>query len=136
MNKLVERRKKWNFTPFPYELVVILSSDVKASFDKRFTLKRSNHCSALTMCRGDRSTMFLSLTPPINTVAHEVTHVVKNLQEYIGAEHEEEFVAYYTGWLVSEIAKFALEKPLDKKKKVRYTKKVEATQTHAVVSST
>ena len=121
--KLVERRKKWNFTPFPYDLTVVISNDITASRNKYFPhhpYAHDKYTSALTNAAEDlpNAIIFLDNSSNIKYIAHEVSHVVWYFMKFIGAKPENEFQAYYIGWLTYEVAKFAL----DKKKKVRYTK--------------
>lgn len=136
--KLTERRKRWKFLPFPFELRVIITNDVHESFSKHFPKlpKRSPSCAAAAVSSAETTTIVLENGAPLSHIVHEVTHAVASFQEYIGEQQKEEFVAYYTGWCSEAIIRFVLDKPLDKKKKLRYTKKVKATQTHAIVSST
>lgn len=41
--------------------------------------------------------------PSIKTIAHEVFHTVWNIMKHIGAEFENEVMAYHMGYLVQEI---------------------------------
>lgn len=49
--------------------------------------------------------MFLPFTSDAGDVAHECWHVVKRMLEYVGAELENEVVAYHLGFLVRQAHK-------------------------------
>ena len=115
LSKLIERKYRFNFKPFPYRLQLVFTNDMKASIHKRCPkYEYDDNIGAITLHKDDRSVVIFPEETNINHIAHEVTHVVQNFVKHIEAKNCNELEAYYMGWLVYEVAKrAALDKPAD-----------------------
>lgn len=91
-------------SPFNYTLEVVVSKSVQESAHKRSIPITRNfaaaHCGAADQ---PFSYMFLPLDVPMSVMAHEVFHCVWHIMEIIGADHENEVMAYTLSFLIDEI---------------------------------
>lgn len=51
------------------------------------------------------SIIYLNKNSKTDVVAHESWHCIRTIADWIGAEYENEFIAYHLGYLVYEITK-------------------------------
>ncbi len=111
--KFVEKIIKFDISPFNYDLVVVVSDSVTKSRANRNELlgfyEPDEHHAAMHCWVGHMSYIFLPYAADIGSVAHEVFHFVWRLMQWIGAEHNNEVMAYHQGHYTREIAKFAYE---------------------------
>lgn len=104
----------------PYEVTVILTDDVNNSRSGRSHFlgpwRELPNTGAVHsgMENEGRSFIFLPHEFRIDYIVHESYHCIVRILEYVGASHEEEIVAYFLGYLVSEIAIFT-EKTLQRR---------------------
>jgi hypothetical protein len=113
--KIKDKIKTISLRPFPYEVKVVVTKNIRA-YEKRIRDKNNDttpltadkNTGGLTMTAHNLRALHLILPPgaSINAITHETTHVVRKLSQFVGAKFESEIVAYYTGWLVEEVAKF------------------------------
>jgi hypothetical protein len=106
---LIEFTKRVSLKPFPYKVVIIVTSDVNRSVLNRPALvgEHEPHPKIIAMrCEDIRgkgiSYLFLPFKLVLSDVAHESYHAVRSMLRYIGAEsEEEEVVAYHLDHLVN-----------------------------------
>ena len=55
------------------------------------------------------SFIFIKYHACIGMITHEIFHFVWQLMSYIGANHENEVMAYYVGYYTKEVARFCYE---------------------------
>lgn len=113
--KVKDKVKTISLRPFPYEVKIVVTSNIPA-YEKSVRAKNNDHSpniadkntGGLTMTAHNLRSLYLIVPPgaSINAITHETTHVVRKLLQFVGAKFESEIVAYYTGWLVEEVAKF------------------------------
>lgn len=95
----------------PYEIYVILTDDVNNSRSGRSHFLGAWEPSEDTigvhsgMKDCARSYIFLGYAPDISSVVHEAYHAVWRMMEYIGAQHENEIIAYSLGHITRGIVK-------------------------------
>ena len=63
------------------------------------------------------SYIFLPFKADVGYVAHEVSHCLWRLMNFIGAEHENEIMAYHQGYLVRKIWEFIGQTGVPKRRK-------------------
>jgi hypothetical protein len=111
--KFVEKIKSFDLKHFNYDLKVIVSSDPEGSRILRVKelgpYERDPGVAALTYTSPGKSILFLPFGSCIGWIAHEVYHVMWHVMKYIGADHENEVMAYHIGNLTKDIAKFCYE---------------------------
>lgn len=113
-----ERKTSFDFTPFPYELEVVVTDDLEASRDKWAKdivigkLRPLGATKALTMTHPewDFACIFLRTNAMLEEIAHEVTHAIQHFARYIEMQPNDEFMAYYIGHYTHRIAAFVLAK--------------------------
>ena len=110
MTRFKDYEKVIKFPVFAdYRVHVIVTDDLQKSRDARFDNAQSTEgldaccCSVLN---GHASCIFLQKEASSGTIAHEAWHAVYKMFRQIGAELEEEMVAYHLGYLVDEIMAF------------------------------
>lgn len=113
--KVKDKIKTISLRPFPYEVKIVVTKNIPA-YEKSVRAKNNDstpsiadkNTGGLTMTAHNLRALHLILPPgaSINAITHETTHVVRKLLQFVGAKFESEIVAYYTGWLVEEVAKF------------------------------
>lgn len=115
-DNLEEKTKLIDLKPFPYDLRLIVTTDIVAS-EKKLREKYNDYCTkpvasirtgAMAIHSRDLSIMHI-LMPyrcDVGYIAHEVWHIVRSLLLYSGATLDNEVVAYYIGWLVREATVF------------------------------
>jgi hypothetical protein len=110
--KLREKKYKFVFKPFPYEMHLIFTNNLVRSIHKYYKGSEGDHTTgAITIHTTGGSLVIFKENTNINYIAHEVSHVVEEFMKFCGIK-DGETRAYYTGWLVYEIAKRAsLDKP-------------------------
>jgi hypothetical protein len=115
-DNLQEKTKLIELKPFPYDLKLIVTTDVAAS-EKKLRLKYNDICSkpvatertgamALHSRKLDVMHIIMPYRCDVGYIAHEVWHIVRALLLYSGATLDNEVVAYYIGWLVREATVF------------------------------
>lgn len=74
--------------------------------------KEDKRGEAFTINRSESHMSFIFLKPNVSngTIAHESWHAIQNLFECVGAELENEMVAYHLGFLVDQICKLMRRK--------------------------
>ena len=90
---------------FHYEVRVILTDNMQQSVwnrDLDFDVSRwaAGH---LSYEDESHSFVFLPLQPTMEEISHEVLHALWKIMRWIGAEFEEEVMAYHQGYLSGEI---------------------------------
>lgn len=132
---LEEKTKTIELTPFPYDLVLVVTTDIQAS-EQKVRQKHGDLCSKLV---SNERTGALSLYSPnsrfmhilmpfkcdIGYIAHEVWHIVRALLLQSGATLDNEVVAYYIGWLVREVTRFNFNKTKEREKLLAPVTKVD-----------
>lgn len=108
MNELKERIKRLDIDPFNYRVYIVITSSVQLSAAKRgvpvgdvvgaFHMTPDN--GALT------SQIVLPLDADPAVVAHEAFHCVWHIMQAIGAQMENEVMAYTLTYLITEILRF------------------------------
>jgi hypothetical protein len=94
-----------------YAVHIEKTSDIMKSMEKYPATKHvepGEHTEAITVHVADDpcSYIFLPHNAAVGTIAHEAWHVVRRMLEYVGADLENENVAYHLGFLVNRIFKF------------------------------
>ena len=113
MTKFKEITKKVRFEIFPIDLIIVVSNDVKQSRSNRNKLLGvipHDHYSAFHYQCGTTSYIFLKYDATPGIIAHEAFHCVWSIFEVIGAEHNNEVMAYTLWFIVNDIHKFIKEK--------------------------
>jgi hypothetical protein len=125
-----ERRFKIPLPTYEYMVTVVISDDPNASAsklhkkligsDKEFDIK-----GAIQMRIGNQAYVILPPKRSLSYIVHESFHVVWGLLDHIGAEPEEEIIAYTLDYLASMIwglypgEKFPeFDKPRKKKRRI------------------
>lgn len=111
-----EKLHKLDIAPFNYEVNIVLTENIADSRIKRnrtlgsvskddLTGTVALHCAV-----HDKpiSYIFLPFESDIGYVAHECFHCVWRIMKFIGAEHENEVMAYTLGYLVRQATRFIL----------------------------
>lgn len=128
----MEFRRRFYFEAFGYNVHVILTDDLQATAARIGKQARisgepiSSRTRGFTMQDQGAPIALIVLSTERNNpvVAHESFHAVWHLMQHIGAQHEEEVMAYCLDTIVNwiDLTYAALEKQfdkrLDKKKKV------------------
>jgi len=99
------------FDIFPYKLTVIVSNDILKSRSKYDTIlgrKYSNEfAGAIHDTNHDgNSYVFLKSDATPGTIAHESFHVIWELLDFIGANDNNELIAYLMTYIVNNIHVF------------------------------
>ena len=144
----MEFTRKFNFKPFGYNVHITLTDDLHKAAN-RLSKKYDCHnpttayTAGFSVRVGREPTSILTL--PVEqcgpVIAHESFHIVWHLMDWIGAEHEEEVMAYcldtVVGWVehVYEALEKSLEKDLDKGEKVEYNKEDDRNSGREVVTN-
>ena len=126
MENLKEYTKHLIVKVLNHEVYIVVTGDVKESRIRRTRLLGDvdlhPHVRALFSSNGcGVSFIFLPLDCENYVRCHEAYHCVNEIMRFIGANHENEVVAYTLSYLIDEIDKF-LEK-IEKKSKKALTKK-------------
>jgi hypothetical protein len=106
-SKLKERTKTIIINPFDFAVKVIVSNDVHASAHKRgIQTSEPWHAMHAGVVNRLMSLIFLPLKAGPDVVAHEVFHCAWHIMKSVGAEFENEVMAYTMSYLVAEILAF------------------------------
>lgn len=123
---LVDRSKYITFDVFAYRLLVVLTNSIAGSvnkhrnkFPKDCNISTTN-AAAIHVYHPDipLSMIVLPFDPDIDLLTHESFHCVWRVMSWIGAEHENEVMAYLAGYIASEIAKFSVQTGVPKTPKI------------------
>jgi hypothetical protein len=132
MTKLTEVTKRFQFKEFEYTVNIVLTEDIQASENKiadRWgfaSQKLSDGCMGLHIGIGGKgvSYVLLKFRTDFQSVVHESFHVVWRLFRHIGADFEEEVMAYCLDHVVGEIESLyfstkvqEMQKKLDRREK-------------------
>lgn len=107
--KLKERSTELIVEPFGYTVTVIVSDDIHESARRRIPDMEPNaNWGAMTATVNSElhSLIFLPDNVASGTIAHESFHVLWHLMRHIGAEFENEVMAYTLGYIVEEVTLF------------------------------
>lgn len=94
---------------FHYDVIVVIADDFEEAAKKlklaimpveTFTQNEALH---FAVTNEPKSFLFFHPKADHGTIAHEVWHAVRRLHEYIGAEFENEVVAYLLGYYVRHV---------------------------------
>jgi hypothetical protein len=94
-----------------YPITIIKTTSIKKSVNKRSkilgeTIDDDSLYNGLTIEPEDNSVfIFITHKATLNTIVHESYHAIKSMMRYIGADEDEEVVAYHLGYLVQKITK-------------------------------
>lgn len=112
-----DKRFRVNFPALAhYEVRVDFTSNLKRALGRHKETKnvdlsgpddRYTDALAIHVSGEGRSFVFFKHGVTVGTIAHEAWHVVRHVLTYIGAELENEVVAYHLGYLVNEIVRHA-----------------------------
>lgn len=112
-DQMTERVKKIPINPFGYNLNLIVTSDVKASFEKRrkrlgTTAQLSPTVIAFTFTKESSCDIYVFYPEQagVGTVVHELLHVVAFVMRRVGADFEEENWAYQLDHLSQVVSEF------------------------------
>lgn len=108
-----QKTKIINLEPFNYEVIIVLTDDVQESAgqiahahghddDEWETDAMHVHPHGRAL-----SYLFLPFDATASMIAHEAFHCVWRVMKFIGAEFENEVMAYTLGFLVGEVCEFA-----------------------------
>lgn len=107
MKKLKECKRKFKIDAVPYEFTVIVSNDVTTSrnkLDKIFGHTSTQHFAAMHSSSGQGfSYIILPEKFELKYIVHEAFHCVWEICEFIGANHNNEFMAYLLSYIVDKI---------------------------------
>jgi hypothetical protein len=107
--KFAEKTKRIYLAPFDYTVNIVVSNDVKKSAKSR-TSKNEDvpDFAAIHIYSDERpsSCIILPEHPDVSYVSHETFHCVWRIMKYIGAEFNNEIMAYLNGYLVQQICRF------------------------------
>ena len=105
-----EIKKKINVNVFPYEVYVVLTTDVNEARKRRNKIFGETSLDHAIAMHSSLHTGFSYLFLPYNctpwVLCHEVFHTVWEIMHFIGAELENEVMAYLMSFLMKEINKF------------------------------
>jgi hypothetical protein len=118
--QLKERSLNLTVQPFGYRVKVIVSNNVHLSAHKRIPGIQIDDSWAACHCGITNqlvSFIFLPSNVTAGTIAHEVFHCTWHIMRQIGADHENEVMAYTLSYLVDEIAHFVRGKKTKNRKR-------------------
>jgi len=101
-----ERARTFVIPLFDYSVTVVVTNDIQASVDKHLPgvevdgMTHACHCG---VTNNMQSFIFLPTTASAGTIAHESFHCVWQLVQQIGAEPDNEVIAYTLSYLVNRI---------------------------------
>lgn len=108
-----DREKIVRVDPFGYRLHIVVTNDIRASFEKRRRKVRTRveiSPKAMAFTVTNRNTMDVYVFYPENagvgTTVHEIVHVVTFVMKQAGAEFEEEVWAYHIDHLTQVASEF------------------------------
>jgi hypothetical protein len=92
-----------------YEVHIEVTNDMSASvlkykYTKNVDVKNTTAC-AVHVDGEALSFIFLPFNASPGTIAHESWHVIRRMVSYIGAELDNEMVAYHLGYITNEVWK-------------------------------
>lgn len=102
--------------PFNYQVNIVLTDDVIESRVKRnralgTTATREDLTGTIALHSASKtagvSYIFLPFKADIGYITHECSHCVWRIMEFIGAEHENEVMAYMLAYLVRKAVSFS-----------------------------
>lgn len=124
----MEKRFKVEFTPFEYVFIIIYTDNLETSRNKDNDIlgifKGNLSCVDGMHCHNpDYPDSYIYITPTssVGTISHEVFHGVWRMMEWIGAQLDNEIVAYNLGYGVDQVLKF--KNRIDGKKSRKRRKK-------------
>lgn len=101
-----EARKFHTIEPFGYRVEIVYTTDIHGSGSKRGADIPERAYACHMDYESPRSTLLLPLDCDAGTVAHECYHCIYRVMERIGADHENEIMAYHIGDLVQVVHNF------------------------------
>jgi hypothetical protein len=118
--KFKEKRKKLYLEIFDHHIEMIFSNDTCRTFHKQaakdeWTNDQHDPFIAMHICFGNKSTLIFPYDATPDVIAHECFHIVFGLFVEIGAEFNNEIMAYLLGYLVLEAHKLKNRKKKSKK---------------------
>jgi hypothetical protein len=122
----MEQRTKIPIPVFNYTIFVIFTDDLKTTGDnlvkegklRQNTVDDATEGFTVRMPNQSYTIIVLKINAPIEHMTHEVYHAISNMFDWIGAKHEEEIFAYFTGYInrLVSIDQNKAQKKLDKGK--------------------
>lgn len=112
---LVERQKHIYLDAYGYRITVVLTNSIEGSLGKREKTyprtdwpKSFDNTLALHVYQSNNNFahIILPFNPNVGTVVHEVYHALHRLMYWIGAEEENEIMAYHLGYVCHAVARF------------------------------
>lgn len=104
-----EIKKTIKIDVFPYEVVIVVSNDVKQSRTNRnkiFGETRLEQAAAIhSTIQSGFSFIFLKHDAPPWVISHEACHAAWEIMDFIGAEHNNEVMAYLNSFVVEQCCK-------------------------------
>lgn len=109
--KFAERTKTITFSPFPYTLTLVVSTDIRQSIANRIAKHNLDEPSedmeaCIYALPHGKCLMFLSEDADLEYIVHECSHVIWYMLRYAGVALDKEVLAYFTGNLSSTVALF------------------------------
>ena len=98
-----------------YTITIVVTDDVDAYCNKVFPAANAEGGGAAHVYKHFESHIVLPFDSSIGTVVHECWHAVYRIMKSIGAELENEVVAYTLGWLTELVTGFLYSTPEYKK---------------------
>jgi len=136
ITEVTEKHKKIRINPFGYDVHIIVTSNFDYSLDKR-NLPRSRDFEGYALGLHHKTSVYdtychllFKYNATMDIIIHESFHAVWNLMKCIGAEPEEEVIAYTLDHIATEVAKFVtkvgdLPKPTSKEKLLELAGKID-----------
>lgn len=117
--KIKERRTTIRINPFFYTVEVYVSDDIRESA-RKVGIETNVNWEALHAGAENRllSMIFLPEDAEPGTIAHECFHCVWHIMRQIGAEFENEVMAYTLTYLVTQVMDFAYRTKRTKASKI------------------
>ena len=111
MRKFKERIKKIIIKPFPQELTVVVTNDIRASAKKRsktHNIKVTEIAYAYTWLGTDCTEMLMVLPDKarLSVIVHECVHVISHTMKQNDVSFDDENWAYHIDELFEQIATF------------------------------
>ncbi len=108
----------------PYTVLLVVTDNVNEYVEKSFPNLSDTKQGACHVYRNYESHIILPFDASISTVVHECWHCVYRIMKTIGAELENEVVAYTLGWITEQATDFLYSTPEYKKLAVEQLKKL------------
>lgn len=105
--KFIFHKESINLPTFHYEVFVVVTNNISkaaARIEGKLTEPQEfyDQAAAMALHNHNKGKSYILLPPKtdIGDITHECWHVIRRIFSYIGAELENEIVAYHLGYLV------------------------------------